>query len=414
MQEKSLRQKLLIIVSMIIVLPYLVLCFIFYDQGVSLSPIHFLLFLLILALSVIGIIFVRYVFEAISSTAESLKKVTEGGNTLSLNLRENVVELNEISKYFNHLVERLTQETQLVHETSKALRKSNDTYSNIIENIEEGYYEVNLAGDFTFFNTSMAQILGYSREELKGMNNRQYMDCENANKAFISYRKAYQTGKPINNLEGELLRKDGKKVSAETSVSLIWDSSGQVVGFRGIVRDITERKKMEEVIYALSITDELTGLHNRRGFKTLAEQQVKIKERTNHRLLMLFADLDNTKCINDRSGHETGDKAIVEVAAILSEVFRKSDIIARIGGDEFAVLGIEYTTQDFGILEGRLQNQIDLHNAMENKEYQISLSVGMVCGDPEHPYSIDELMSRADALMYEQKRIKRSTGAPFS
>ncbi len=128
---------------------------------------------------------------------------------------------------------------------------------------------------------------------------------------------------------------------------------------------------------------------------------------------MLFADLDNTKCINDRSGHETGDKAIVEVAAILREVFRKSDIIARIGGDEFAVLGIEYTTQDFGILEGRLQNQIDRHNAMENKEYQISLSVGMVCGDSEHPYSIDELMSRSDALMYEQKRIKRSTGALF-
>ena len=166
--------------------------------------------------------------------------------------------------------------------------------------------------------------------------------------------------------------------------------------------------RLEEEIIALSITDYLTGLHNRRGFMTLAEQQLKIQKRTKNWLLLLFADLDNMKWINDNLGHEKGDKALVEVASIFKEVFRKSDIIARIGGDEFAVLEIGASTKDFDILKSRLQNQIDISNATENRDYKISVSVGIACSDPANPYSIDELMSRADALMYEQKRSKIS------
>ena len=83
-----------------------------------------------------------------------------------------------------------------------------------------------------------------------------------------------------------------------------------------------------------------------------------------------------------------------------------SDIIARIGGDEFAVLGIVAQKSDIGASESRLQEQVDIHNAGENRDYTISLSVGIACSDPENHYSIDELMSRADKLMYEQKRSK--------
>ena len=113
------------------------------------------------------------------------------------------------------------------------------------------------------------------------------------------------------------------------------------------------------------------------------------------------------KAINDNLGHETGDKALMEAATILREVFRASDIIARVGGDEFAVLGIGATTNAWGSLESRLQHQIDIHNAIENRDYHISLSVGITYSDHENRYSIDELMSRADTLMYEQKRNKR-------
>ena len=113
------------------------------------------------------------------------------------------------------------------------------------------------------------------------------------------------------------------------------------------------------------------------------------------------------KSINDTLGHKKGDKALIEVASILREVFRDSDIIARMGGDEFAVLGIAAQKRDIGIFESRLQQQVDIHNAYENREYTISLSVGIAWSDPENRYTIDELMSRADQLMYEQKRSKQ-------
>ena len=124
-------------------------------------------------------------------------------------------------------------------------------------------------------------------------------------------------------------------------------------------------------------------------------------------MLLLFADLDHMKSINDKLGHEKGNKALIEVASILKEVFRESDIISRVGGDEFAVLGIGATMDDWVGIEIRLQHQIDLHNANENRDYKISLSVGLAYRDLENHDSIDELMSRADTLMYEHKRSKR-------
>lgn len=171
---------------------------------------------------------------------------------------------------------------------------------------------------------------------------------------------------------------------------------------------VNANKRMAAEINALSITDHLTGLYNRRGFITLAEQHLKLAERTKMmEMLLLFADLDKMKSINDNLGHEKGNKALIEVASILKEVFRESDIIARVGGDEFAVLGIGATMNDWVVIESRLQQQVDLHNAVENRDYNISLSFGIASTDLENHYSIDELMSRADTLMYEHKRSKR-------
>jgi two-component system, cell cycle response regulator len=192
------------------------------------------------------------------------------------------------------------------------------------------------------------------------------------------------------------------------ATSTLWITFFLFIGY-GVFTQyfINSHKRMAAEIISLSITDHLTGLYNRRGFMTLADQQIKLVERTKKgSLLLLFADLDKMKSINDSLGHKKGDKALIEVASILKEVFRESDIIARIGGDEFAVLGIADQKSDVGAFQKRLQEQIDIHNARDNRDYQISLSVGIACSDPENRYSIDEMMSRADALMYEQKRSK--------
>jgi len=171
--------------------------------------------------------------------------------------------------------------------------------------------------------------------------------------------------------------------------------------------DLTERKKTEEEIQSLSMTDQLTGLYNRRGFLTLADQQLRFSERHKKDMLLFFADLDGMKWINDTLGHEEGDNALREVSVILKDTFRASDIVARIGGDEFAILAIDTTGIYPEIIMARLQNKIDMHNTKGGKRYKISISMGTAYYDPANPCSLDELMSRADKLMYEQKRRKK-------
>jgi two-component system, cell cycle sensor histidine kinase and response regulator CckA len=129
--------------------------------------------------------------------------------------------------------------------SEKALRESEEKYRTILENIEDGYYEVDVAGNLTFFNEAACRMLGYSREELAGMNNRKYTSEENAKKIYRTFNEVYRTGAPAKGFDWEILRKDGTKRSIESSVSLIKNDSDQPVGFRGIVRDITERKELE-------------------------------------------------------------------------------------------------------------------------------------------------------------------------
>jgi PAS domain S-box-containing protein len=128
----------------------------------------------------------------------------------------------------------------------KALRESEEKYRTILHSLEEGYFEVDLAGNLTFFNDAFVRWSGYSKEELMGMNNRRYMDEESAKKVYQVFNEVYRTAEPANAFDWEMIKKDGTKGWIETSVSLIRDSDGQPIGFRGIGRDASERKKMEE------------------------------------------------------------------------------------------------------------------------------------------------------------------------
>ena len=127
----------------------------------------------------------------------------------------------------------------------KALKESEEKYKAILKRIEDGFYEFDIAGNLTFFNDAMCEMLGYSKSELLGMNNRKYMDENNSKKVFKAFNQVYKTGRPYKAFDWELIRKDGQRRYVETSVSLINNSKVQPTGFQGIARDITERKHAE-------------------------------------------------------------------------------------------------------------------------------------------------------------------------
>ena len=130
----------------------------------------------------------------------------------------------------------------------EALRLHEERYRSVLKDIQEGYFEVDLSGNFTFFNDSLRRFFDSTEEELMGMNNRQYTDKENAKKLFQAFNKVYNTGEPTEGFDWQIVRKDGTKRHVEASVSLQKDSSGKPIGFRGIARDVTDRKKAEEAL----------------------------------------------------------------------------------------------------------------------------------------------------------------------
>jgi diguanylate cyclase (GGDEF)-like protein len=163
---------------------------------------------------------------------------------------------------------------------------------------------------------------------------------------------------------------------------------------------------LREKLSFMSFTDELTGLYNRRGFFALADQQLKLSNREKKGMFLISSDIDNLKKINDTLGHIEGDAALLETAIILKKSFRESDIISRLGGDEFVILATENPETTIETLTVRLKANLNDHNTSANKPYMLSLSIGVAHYDPVHPISIEELLFKADKLMYEEKEQK--------
>ena len=177
------------------------------------------------------------------------------------------------------------------------------------------------------------------------------------------------------------------------------------------IRYAIERKRLLTEMRNLSLRDDLTGLYNRRGFFALAEQRFKVARRENTRLLFIIADIDGLKKINDSFGHELGDHAIRDAAGILKDTFRESDIIGRIGGDEYAIVVEESSPESAETVTARLSDKIDVFKKEHVRPYQLSVSIGIAHCDPISSCSIDEILAKADELMYQQKKAKYKGGA---
>jgi len=170
------------------------------------------------------------------------KRAEEALEKLNLELEEHV---EQRTAELSRANEQLQQEIAERRQAEDALRESEEKYRTILENIEDGYYEVDIEGNFTFFNDSMWKIIGYPKNELMGMNFKRYNVQEDIQQVYETFNKVYRTGKPAKIMQHRIIRNDGTKRYVELSASLIKDAESQPIGFRGILRDVTELRRLE-------------------------------------------------------------------------------------------------------------------------------------------------------------------------
>jgi len=297
------------------------------------------------------------------------------------------------------IVEDVTERKKFEEE----LRKSEERYREILASIEEGYFEVDLAGNVTFFNEAINRTLGYAPEEFMGMN---YKNLHrDSNHVFKRFNRVYLTGEADSGLTTEMHCRDGSTKFIELSVSPVRDERNRVTGFRGVARDITERIRYEEQLKHLSLHDQLTGLYNRAYFENELKRLSGSRE---YPVSVISADLDGLKLVNDTLGHEKGDELLKACAVVLQESLRSYDILARVGGDEFVAILPRTDKQTAEEVVERIRRQVMEYNARENT-VPLSLSMGISTAEKEGR-ALQETFKEADDLMYRDK-LHKGAGA---
>lgn len=294
-------------------------------------------------------------------------------------------------------------------QVEEVLRESEERYRTILENIEDCYYEADLKGNLLFFNDVCKEMSGYGKDELIGMNYRTLSDNgENLRKIFEIFNQVYATGKAARAVEWDITRKDGSVVHVEASVSLTRNAAGEPAGFRGIVRDVTSRKKMQEAIAHLAYHDNLTGLPNRLLFNDRLAMAVAQSSRKRLKFALLMLDLDRFKDINDTYGHAVGDRMLRSAGMRLSSSLRKADTVARMGGDEFLVLLQDITAAESSFnIARKILNAFERPFVIDGREFHISTSIGIAVY-PDDGLDAETLLKHADAALYRAKKEGRN------
>ncbi len=279
---------------------------------------------------------------------------------------------------------------------------SEQRYRTILQEIKDGYFEVDLAGNLTFFNPALVEILGYPEDEMYGLNDREYTDPQNAKALYERFNQVYRTGNPFS-AEWEIIRKDGTHRYLDATVSLMRDDVGNPIGFRGIARDITPRKTMELQLHHLAHHDILTNLPNRSLVMDRLLRALTEASNSGVMVAVLFIDLDRFKYINDTLGHSAGDQLLQSVAARLQAGLRAPDVVARMGGDEFIVV-LPYVTSVEEILQiaQRLILRLQQPWSVSGRVFLCPASIGIAVY-PDDGASPETLLKHADIAMYRAK-----------
>lgn len=291
--------------------------------------------------------------------------------------------------------ENAVQKTKELEESNKSLknafgtiRKLENNYRNILESNIDSLIVINSDKKILYKNPATDKLFSDDIDVLK----MSLFDMDEIN---------------IGTKEIIIRKEDGEKVIADVTVSeTSWEGEE---AYLLSIRDITEKVRLVEKLRVQSITDELTSLYNRRGFFNFFQKKIEYAKRKNKGLTLFFVDIDGMKWINDTLSHRDGDIALKETANILKATFNYNDIIARIGGDEFAIISLD---SDPEVVDKKIQNLLAGQEALNDTkkyEFKVSFSIGNSYFDPAKPINVDELISKADELMYRNKNLKNNS-----
>ena len=293
-----------------------------------------------------------------------------------------------------------------------ALRESEKKYRALFEESLDGLFISNAAGNFTDINQKVVRMLGYdSKEEMLAIDLEKDIYAYPADKANIF---AFVNEKGFAELEVIVKKKNGERITTLCSYSAVKDQGGSIISYRGMIRDITEKKKSEELIWRQANFDTLTGLPNRDMFHDRLEQEIKKSYRECLPLALLLIDLDHFKQVNDTLGHAMGDLLLQEAARRIRACVRGSDTLARLGGDEFTV--ILSSMSETGHVEDVAQKIVNILAQpfrLGSDEVYVSASIGITLY-PSDADDIDSLIKNADQAMYVAKNKGRNRFSYFT
>lgn len=301
---------------------------------------------------------------------------------------------------FNSVSRDVTERKQL----EERLRRSEERFRTILENMQDSYYEVDLAGNFTFINISASDRLGYSRDELLGKNYRLTTATDDLGNIMAAFNEVYTTGIPNKCFINKSVCRDGSVVIVESSISLLRNEHGEVIGFNSVGRDITERKALEQRLADMATHDFLTGLPNRLLLHDRLHMALAQAHRNKNKLAILTLDLDRFKAVNDTYGHHVGDELLKGVGQRLTGIIRSGDTVARMGGDEFLLLMPELHQSDsVSSIISKIVEAFKGPFIIEGHRLSVYVSIGIAIY-PDDGTDMETLMRKSDSAMYDIKR----------
>ena len=292
-----------------------------------------------------------------------------------------------------------------------------------LANTPDHVYFKDMQGRFTLISASLARWLGLDDvQHALGKTDVDFFAASHAASARAAELEVMRTGEPIVGLEERELWPDGRVSWVSTTKVPLRTRAGRVIGIFGLARDITERKLAEQHIQQqgaelerlaaqleqLTLHDELTGLYNLRGLELLGGGALDRATRDGSALCVLFMDLDGLKAINDGFGHAAGDSALVAVAGVLRNALRHTDVVARIGGDEFAAVLLGTSAAEADDICERVRHGT---RTPPPGDHSLSVSIGLAAARPGEAGTLAELIAAADDAMYEGRRRRRRSAA---